>query len=177
MIFLFSHSQETGGRFFDGYIVPEESGDTLFGLVANDGNKVGFCVSKFGGVISYKPKEILAMGLEGSDFRWHCFEVVQNSFPELRCGFLEVIIGGEISLMQFEGKGIYNTKKYTNFYLNRKGTEEIIHVHRDKFSFRREMGYYFQECPELAQQIRDKALEIGDIMEMVQRFNSFWSKK
>lgn len=165
----------TYSQWQDGYLVPKDSEDTLQGMIFKDERFIHFKVGRFASAVKYKHKKVKAFSLHGREFRWECFEVQQNQFPERKCAFLEIVVQGEMTLFEYEGKGLYNPRKYTNYYLTRNGTTEIIHVHRDKFSFRREMGYYFQECPDLLQQIEDKVLGIDDISEMVLHFNAYWS--
>ena len=152
-------------------------GDTLTGLVAEGAAEtMVFKASKNEPQQIFNRKEIVGFMSEGYNYEEHIFEVLRGKFPERIKEYLKVLIDdGQVKLMQFEGKGIFNSN-HVGYYLHEEGMDVPLRVNQDPRNFKTQMSQYFADYPELAAKIKSKELGYEQIPAIVAMFNEWYAK-
>jgi hypothetical protein len=152
-------------------------GDTLVGLVAEQGGITwSFKESPKGAERIYTRRQVVGFERKDEKYEEHTFEVLRAKFPERVKDFLLVVEEGQVRLLRYDGKGLFGSD-HVGYYIHENGMLTPLRVNLDDANFKVQMRQYFSDFPELASRIKAKELKYENIQEIVQIYNSWYSKQ
>jgi hypothetical protein len=152
-------------------------GDTLVGFVSEQGGITwGFRETKNGPERLYTRRQVLAFERKDEKYEEYQIEVLRGKFPERVKDFLLVVEEGQVRLLRYDGKGLFNSS-HTGYYLHEKGMRFPIRVNVDEVNFKVQMRQYFSDFEDLANKIKSKELKYENIQQIVQMYNSWYAQQ
>ncbi|MEM6269811.1 MAG: hypothetical protein AAF998_10255 [Bacteroidota bacterium] len=152
------------------------AGDTLNGLVAvQSDNTFAYKPRKKGPRSLYHTRELSGYQIGEEDFEEYEVEVIRKNFPEKVKSYLRVVEDGPLRLLEYRGPNIYG-KEHVNYYLH-NGYDAPYRVNRNPGNFKRTLKSYFAEVPALAEKIKQKEYQYGNLIEIVQEYNAWYIER